>query len=62
MEFKVTLWKSIISVIIGFVGGFIYHAITLKIGGEITFTPWILSGIIILMAIYLIWSLIQKKK
>ncbi len=82
MEFKLTKWKTIISLILGAGGGFLYAFLRVRIASLIlgveggflrsfftmergvkpTIYPWIFSGIIIAVVIYLIWSFIQKKK
>ncbi len=61
MNFKYSLIKTIISVIVGIVGGWFYWQSVFLYGGENTTTPWIISGIVITIILYVIWSLIQKK-
>ena len=61
MNFKYSLTKTIVSIIVGIVGGWFYWQSVFLYGGENTTTPWIISGIVITIILYVIWSLIQKK-
>ncbi len=71
MNFKLTLWKTIISIVLGVAGGFYYWVSTMlvedwisnqQVGINPPYYPWIFSAIIIAVVIYLIWSFVQKKK
>ena len=61
MKFKPTLWKVIVSLIIGFVLGFLNYKILVYGTGlkiENLISIWAIASIVS----YIIWSLIQKKK
>ncbi len=64
MNFKPTLWKSIVSVVVGVITWFLlYGTITCKMGVECNYLN--LSNMFFpflsLVLIYVIWSLIQRK-
>jgi len=71
MNFKLTLWKSIGSIIGGVIINFLLSS-TIKcrfVGGECPTTfEWMYSGfgititIITILVIYIIWSLFENKK
>ena len=61
MNFKPTLSKTIVSVILGLFGGFFYWAFTFPLGNRYPLINWIISGLIITIILYIIWSLLEKK-
>lgn len=56
------LRMRIISRVLGVREGFLHSFFTMEIGIRHTILPWVYSGVIIAVVIYLIWSFIQKKK
>lgn len=61
MNFKSTLWKSIISIILGFIPGY-FAGTRIIIGGSLLLRDLIIVWIISVLIIYIIWSLFQKKE
>jgi len=68
MNFRLTLWKSIISIIVGILGGSYLRSIYFdfirkpsEIDIAIPFWTLILYIIAVIVLVYIIWSLIQKK-
>jgi hypothetical protein len=66
MNFKPTLWKTIVSVIISIIISFPLSYTKFFGGGQnffyFDFKLFIISVLVISVIIYLIWSLLQKKK
>ena len=69
MNFKPTLWKGIISIVVGILGGSYLRSIYFdfirnpsEIDIAIPFWTLILYIIVVMTLVYIIWSLIQKKK
>ena len=67
MNFKITLWKTLISIILGIIGGWFYLYINARnfLTGGLNPSPYsflIFGFVISFSLIYIIWSLIQKKQ
>ncbi len=58
MNFRFTLAKTIISLIIGFLFGYFYKS---SIFGGVSFIEWGAIGLTFTCILYIIWSLFQKK-
>ena len=61
MNFKLTLWKTIISVIIGIIIGLSIGWLETRSGWMFSFKVFLSFFVVSALIIYLIWSLFEKK-
>ena len=67
MKFQPTLWKTIISVILGIIGAWCYWYLNARsfVTGAPTPSPYpllIIGLVLSFLIVYIIWSLFQNKK
>lgn len=60
MNFRLTLWKILVSLVIGFAPGYFVGTRQI-IGGGLLLQDLIIVWIVVSLIIYVIWSLFQKK-